>query len=426
MRLGSISIIVIAVVCTAAAQAAPLQIVQLADSQPASTLELRAEIHAAVHDELATATLARVELPLPGREAVTLEMTASRLDGAGTRFIVVDEKGEREVPAPAFRSFKGRVAGEPDSRVVLNLFEGTASGFVRIGEDEFSVAPVDLGSGTELAIRAAEADPDQPDQPFCPAELPDRPDAPDVPQPAFGGEPPIDGNTVLTAQVAIDATYQWYEHFVSLEAAQSYIMNLMAQVSTIYEDEVNVEIAVPYLRVFTTPDDPYTDTTSTGTLLGDLRSEWNANQTGVDRTVAHLFSRRSSGGAGIAYIDVLCSSDQQPGNSYDYGVTTLSANGGSWERRLVAHELGHNFASPHTHCYSPPIDTCANESGCYEGPTSQTVGTIMSYCSSATAVFHARVESETVRPAAEQAYPTCMSLSVPPESPLPPQGLYPF
>jgi hypothetical protein len=417
-----------AVVCAAAVQAAPVRMVRLVEPQPGSLLELRAEIDAAVHAELMTATLARVELPLPGRDAVTLEMTAGRLDGTGTRFIVVDEDGEREVPAPAFRSFRGRVAGEPDSRAVLNLFGGSAAGFVRVGGEEFSVAPLESGAGGELAIRSAEADPDQPDSPFCPVELPHKADAPqsDAPQPALGGDPPIDGTTVLTAEVAIDATYQWSQYFISPEAAQAYIMNLMAQVSTIFEDEVNVEIVVPYLRVFSTPDDPYTDTTNTGTLLADLRSEWNANQTGVDRTVVHLFSRRSSGGAGIAYIDVLCSNDQQPGNSYDYGVSTLSASGGSWERRLVAHELGHNFASPHTHCYLPPIDTCANENGCYEGPTSQTVGTIMSYCSSATSVFHARVESETVRPAAEQAYPTCMSLSVPLEVPLAPEGLYPF
>ena len=76
---------------------------------------------------------------------------------------------------------------------------------------------------------------------------------------------------------------------------------------------------------------------------------------------------------------------------------------------VVAHEVGHNFGSQHTHCYlSPtPIDMCySGESGCYSGPTScpapQTIngvtnvrGTLMSYCHllagcSSSTVFHPR------------------------------------
>jgi hypothetical protein len=68
---------------------------------------------------------------------------------------------------------------------------------------------------------------------------------------------------------------------------------------------------------------------------------------------------------------------------------------------LVAHELGHNFGSHHTHCYSPPIDECyAGEGGCYVGETSCPgggPGTLMSYCHvkgcGKTHDFHPRVIS---------------------------------
>jgi len=79
---------------------------------------------------------------------------------------------------------------------------------------------------------------------------------------------------------------------------------------------------------------------------------------------------------------------------------------------IVAHEIGHNFGSPHTHCYSPPIDTCYNgeaANGCFAGtpscPAPATVnglpnvtGTLMSYCHllggcSSSLVFHPRTVS---------------------------------
>jgi hypothetical protein len=102
-----------------------------------------------------------------------------------------------------------------------------------------------------------------------------------------------------------------------------------------------------------------------------------------------LSGRGGSGAAGIAWIDALCSA------SYGYAYSQVLLTGTSvwWGDTLVTgHELGHNFGSPHTHCYSPPLDNCYNaESGCFSGATScpapttingvtNVRGTLMSYC----------------------------------------------
>jgi len=388
-------------------------LVRLAEAGLEESAIVRLEANPAAYQELLTRNRARVvAFPLAPGLTVDLDLEAFDVLTPGARVVAVDADGEHQLLRPTFQAFRGTVRGDPASRVVLSLFEGRLAGSIRTAGREFVVGARQQSQdgSSSLAVWSAVDDPDRPDGPPCDGDV--RPPArtaefsPPPPVPQTAGA--IDSSTLLEAWVAIDATYEWYTHFSSLAAAQGYILNLMAQVSTIYEDEVGVVLEVPYLRVFTTANDPYAGGTNTSALLSELRSEWNANQTGIDRTVAHLFSTRSSGGAGIAYVDVLCNHSGWPGNSYDYGVSTLSANGGSWEKRLVAHELGHNFSSPHTHCYVPEIDRCANQSGCYSGTVNQTVGTIMSYCSTATAVFHPRVEGR-IRPAAEAAYPACIS-----------------
>ena len=65
-----------------------------------------------------------------------------------------------------------------------------------------------------------------------------------------------------------------------------------------------------------------------------------------------MLSGKSSG-CGIAYVGVLCSS------TVGYGVSSsLNANFDPanpvppvWDIIVVSHEIGHNFNSPHTHCY---------------------------------------------------------------------------
>jgi hypothetical protein len=388
---------------------------------------LRLVIDRAARNRLLETGRGRVrDFPLPNRAPVDLELKFVNLLATGARFVVVDADGPREVPRPVLRAFRGHVSDDPDSLVALTFFGDRIAGFVRTWNAEYLIGPdpfdVDDGGDGSVWVRLRQAppggqrpftcgDPASPDLSYSTVPNDSIADEAHRGLPADGaGEsatvrstPPIDGDTLLSATLAIDATVEFYQHFGSLTATQNYILNLLAQVSAIYESELLLQMTVGYLRVFTAEPDPYTDgSTSTARLLTDLRNEWRTNQTDVERTVTHLFSVRPSGGAGLAYVDVLCST------VYGYGVSSIMANGGSWEKDLVAHELGHNFSSPHTHCFVPEIDRCAIESGCYDGPTEPTVGTIMSYCSETDSVFHPRVKTEQIRPAAEAAYPTCI------------------
>jgi hypothetical protein len=98
------------------------------------------------------------------------------------------------------------------------------------------------------------------------------------------------------------------------------------------------------------------------------------------RDLVHFISGKPVQG-GVAYVAALCSRDYGFGASQVYGAFDLSNPNTMWDVLVVTHELGHNFGSPHTHCYDPPVDRCyAAEPGCYDGAVVPSQGTIMSYC----------------------------------------------
>jgi hypothetical protein len=363
------------------------------------------------------------QFPLPDGRWVDLELVAADLVPGGTRFLVSGPDGLQERARPAMRAFRGRVAGEPDSLVSLNLVGGHVAGFVRTAGSEYTFGPPAF-RGTEgpdgrITVRddAAEAEPPG----ACDGETLPESGGLATPDP-FGGtesfglpESGIDGSTVLVARIAVEGTVEWVEHHGGVANAEAYTLNLMAQVAAIYENDLNVQIQVPWMLMHTVEPDGYSgESNSTATILAEMVDRWNSDPDlmQVFRTAVHLFGTYPSGGSGRAYLNVLCDGVPPNANSRDLGVSLLSGTGGSWERKLVAHELGHNFSSPHSHCYQPELDQCyAGESGCYAGTEVPTTGTIMSYCSAKTASFHPRALDERLRPAAEAAYPACMDVA---------------
>jgi hypothetical protein len=391
----------------------------LVDQQP-ETLgpgRIRFEVHRDTVDRLQRSRGAHlVGFPLPGGAWVDLEVLSTDIVHGGTRFVVAGPDGARETAGPSARLFRGTVAGDPESLVSLNLIDGHLAGFVRTGGKEYSFGPRSFARGAAAALRVEVVDDVQESGPIGAC------DGDPVPPEGVGSmsnKAPISFDlapgTPLIAPVAVEGTVEWVARHGGAAAATAYTLNLMAQVSAIYERDVAVQIQIPYLLMNAAESDGYSGASNnTGTLLSEMVAKWNGNAAlrGVFRSAAHLLGSYPSGGAGRAYLDVLCDGVPPNGSSHDFGVSLLQGAGGSWERRLVAHELGHNFSSPHTHCYVPEIDRCANtEPGCYSGPVVPTTGSVMSYCSPATSVFHPRVIDEALRPGAEAAYPSCMAVA---------------
>jgi hypothetical protein len=242
------------------------------------------------------------------------------------------------------------------------------------------------------------------------------------------------GGISFQTVIAVDTDTEWMaqrDEDPELDAsdnALNWITNAFLAMNVFYERDVELHLLIGdvFLRL---SSDPYSlpGTASSSDKMNEFATYWRNNMASVDRDFATLFSGRGTGAgsySGIAWVNQYCikgatQGDQTRGSySYNYmGANRTVAN----TAIFIGHELGHNFGSPHTHCYTnPPIDQCySGESGCYTGPESCPAGgkgTIMSYCHLSSGAscgtnnseFHPRVQS-LIEGRLAANFPSCIS-----------------
>jgi hypothetical protein len=365
------------------AQAAPTPGVGL----PAGSVALPTEILEALRDEFAPT----IDLPLPEGGSIRVHCEPLSTLAPDARVIVASRDRDgvvRETAiAPAFRSFALRVDGRTDAKGALTLIEDadgmTLGGFVSLPERTLWVSNGPRARGlTPLLFDAALTDaallPGLGS--FCAVDEIAHP-----PVQPNGGEGGIAGgspNACREVDIAIDTDWEFTANLFNgnTSAAAAYALALTAATSEIFTDDLNVRLRVSYLRLWTGANgasDPW-DQTSTTNQLFQYRDYWVANESAVERDLGHFLSGRGLGG-GVAWLPGLCGGDFSFGLSANLGggfpYPLIDNNGANWDIMVYAHELGHNFGSPHTHSYEPPLDGCGN-GDCSAANT----GTIMSYC----------------------------------------------
>lgn len=178
----------------------------------------------------------------------------------------------------------------------------------------------------------------------------------------------------LECLVAVSVDKSMYDFYnQDVEAIKNRVYEVFAEVSRLYEKELNIKITVSYIEIWKSKE--YSD-------LDDLYAYWsNIDRNKVPRNLSHLLKVNlvEEGAAGIAYLG---------GNIASSGLVDRKSI-----FNTVAHEIGHNLGSPHTHSCSWPsgaIDLCSNvEGGCSNSETREDrVGTVMSYCSYKAFTFH--------------------------------------
>ena len=123
--------------------------------------------------------------------------------------------------------------------------------------------------------------------------------------------------------------------------AATAILTRLSNVDGIFSQQLGVQINVPPPETFTDINDPFTDVTDPGMLLGELATYRQITPAQNSQGLTHMFTGRIIDGStvGIAFSEALCS------RNFGAGLTQ-GTGGAAFDSLVAAHEIGHNFG-PH-------------------------------------------------------------------------------
>lgn len=265
--------------------------------------------------------------------------------------------------------YKGIVKDNPKSIAAITIFNGEISGVISLPDDVGNMVLGKLDDSNEH-ILYEDKDIDHLDDFVC--------------QNKEEHNRPIENKKIRKAVHQSRNTNKCPEIFFDIgndivrdkggsQAASRFIQSVFNQVAILYDNE-NVEIKLSGIRAWTTST-PFSNT------LNSYRDYRVSN--GFNGDLAHFVTYDFSGG--LAWVNGVCRTRNSYGVS---GIRSSYENVPrySWTVAVIAHELGHNFGSHHTHrCIWNGNDTAID--GCYETTGNcarpgipSDGGTIMSYC----------------------------------------------
>jgi hypothetical protein len=194
--------------------------------------------------------------------------------------------------------------------------------------------------------------------------------------------------TCKEVKVYFECDFKMYQdNGSSVSNTTTRVTNIFNLVKQLYKnDQLDVDLSQVFVWTST---DPYATVTSSSTYLFNFAS----NRASITQNLGHLITTRPTSLGGLAYVNVLCSPTAKFAFSNIFNSFSALPTY-SWTISCIAHEMGHNFGSKHTHwCgwqLTPTtigrIDSCyAGESvtgavNCSNSTRSNLNGTIMSYC----------------------------------------------
>lgn len=285
-----------------------------------------------------------------------------------TRFQVLaqlEDGSYQPVDAPPSQTWRGHLPGLAGSRVAATVADGSVEAVIRMGDDG-PVWGIHPARTVQPGFDAADhlvymADDLLSRGESCGGALDLGGHASSSGGSSGGESSSYAGGPQKLCEVACDADVEFYnKNSGSVLATELDIESVINVVEIIYEADVDITYEITTIIVRTAEPDPYTSTNSSS-LLSQFRSHWNSQQQGIARDVAHLFTGKQIDGnvIGIAYLSVICSSNQ------GYGLSQSKFAGAMVSRAaLTAHEMGHNWSAGHCDGQPDCRIMCSGLGGC--------------------------------------------------------------
>jgi hypothetical protein len=381
-------------------------------------------------DELrdAAPTLIMTGAPLPGGP-VDLELRRLSIDET-SRIYVNGEQQPGSADNGDLSIWQGKVRGRTNSDVLLGFSRHGCHGWIHDGLVRFNLLSSSDANGdwTAFSSRLVAEELIQAIGPnTAPTCSTDTSSAPAPLQDLSSTSRSISAGTPLTpleCPIAIETDYQLFQVFGSLPAMQNYVTMLITAMSERMRDQASVVLTYPYIGYYTDANDPWTSqdgNVDCGVVLNEFQAAWQSNL--PNGAVLGHFLSGAFLGCGVAWVGTVCNPLWGFSLSccINGGVTYPVAQGSStWDFYVMAHELGHNLGSLHTHDYCPPLDECASNCNGTTQCTNQ--GTNLSYCHGCSGgmnnistyyhptvvgVMRAHVESSCVQPYCSEVEQYC-------------------
>jgi hypothetical protein len=176
--------------------------------------------------------------------------------------------------------------------------------------------------------------------------------------------------SILTADVATEADYEYVTALGGSSGANTSILEILNQVDGIYQSQLSVSLQVTYQHTWAASSDPYSSTDPSA-MLTEFKNYWQSNYSSMTYDIAHMWTGKNMDGnvVGISYLGVICYA-----RSYGYGISQI-LSGTPGKYILTAHEIGHNFGATHPDQATPVPANCSNTI------MNSSVGTGTTFCS---------------------------------------------